>query len=55
MTLEEYNKEADLILEPVPKQYREGCKKYAYMEGHANGYNEVFIVLQDVVDNIFNV
>jgi len=54
MDEKEYNKRAEEILKVVPPQYREGCKKYAWMEGHANGYSEVFIVLQDVVDTIFS-
>ena len=54
MEFTEYTKKADKLLEKVPKQYREGCKKYAYQEGHAYGYSEVFIVLQDVVDVIFS-
>lgn len=54
MTREEYEKKAKVLLKTVPPQFREGCKKYAYQEGHANGYSEVFIVLQDVVDTIFS-
>jgi len=41
-------------LNKIPTPYHEKVYKYAYREGHSNGYSEILNILYDLVD-IFNV
>lgn len=50
MTKEQFNKEHMLILETIPEQYREKIYNFAWDLGHAYGYKEVLLYLQDLAD-----
>jgi hypothetical protein len=53
MTKEEYEILAEELLTNIPVKYHEGIKTLAWEWGHAYGYNEVYIHLQEIVETIF--
>ncbi len=53
MTKEQYEENAEKLLLNVPTKYHSGVKALAWEWGHAYGYNEVYIHLQEIVETIF--
>ena len=49
MTEKEFSIKQKEILSRVPEQFQGWLAKYAWDEGHANGYSEVLIILGDLV------
>ena len=54
MTDTEYQKQRNALLKRIPKEYRDGTAQYAWEQGHSCGYQEVLIVLEEIVTTIFN-
>lgn len=54
MDKKEYELKADELLKAVPPKYREGCRRLAWNNGHSSGYHEVWVHLQDIIEQIFN-
>lgn len=50
MTLEEYNKKKDEMLEQLPPEFRAAVAYHAWESGHSAGYQEVLIHLDDLID-----
>jgi hypothetical protein len=49
MTLDEFNTRQDEILARLPEELRPAVSHMAYERGHAYGYQEVLIHLEDLV------
>lgn len=49
MTLDEFNTRQDELLAGLPEELRPAVSHMAYESGHAYGYQEVLIHLQDLV------
>ena len=52
MTLDEFNARQNEILAELPAELQAPVSWMAYERGHAYGYQEVLIHLQDMVDNL---
>jgi len=49
MTPEEYNKKHKELLDKIPEEFRGWLSWYSYDKGHSAGYEEVLLVLDDMV------
>lgn len=52
MTLDEFNARQNEILERLPPELHAPISWLAYEQGHAHGYREVLIDLEEIVDNL---
>lgn len=52
MTSEEYCKREGEILSPLPPEFHGALSSMAYQSGHAYGYEEVLIHLEDFVTGL---
>ena len=48
----EYVKRRDEVVGVLPPEFREAVLKRAWDEGHSCGYEEVLLVLKDLVDDL---
>ena len=48
--LEEYMKKQSGLYSSVPEKYRSKVYSHAWQEGHSNGYYEVYLHLQELVE-----
>ena len=46
----EYKIQRDVLLSRVPSEFRKGFGRYAWENGHAHGYSDVLILLEDLVE-----
>jgi len=51
MTEEEFGKKQADLLQDIPEEFRGTISYMAYEHGHSAGYEEVIILIQDLVSN----
>lgn len=52
LTQEEYEKELETLLAPLPDEFKSFVRNKSWSDGHSAGYEEVISIADDLVDSI---